>query len=74
MREAAGLVAALMSGAVAMHLNVGNPLRKAIPAALMLAPGAAIVALRWSRGPREAGRITATHTRPCEGRPISAIL
>jgi hypothetical protein len=45
-RAAAGLVAVLMLGAVAMHLKVSDPLRKAIPAALMLALSAAIVALR----------------------------
>jgi hypothetical protein len=45
-RAAAGLVAVLMLGAVAMHLKVGDPLRKALPAALVLAMSAAIVALR----------------------------
>ena len=45
-RAAAGLVAVLMLGAVAMHLKVSDPLRKAVPAALMLAMSAAIVALR----------------------------
>ena len=45
-RAAAGLVAMLMLGAVAMHLKVSDPLRKAIPAALVLAMSAAIVALR----------------------------
>ena len=45
-RAAAGLVAALMIGAVAMHLKVGDPLMKSLPAALMLALSAAIVALR----------------------------
>lgn len=45
-RAAAGLVAVLMLGAVAMHLKVSDPLRKAIPAALVLAMSAAIVALR----------------------------
>jgi hypothetical protein len=45
-RAAAGLVAALMIGAVAMHLKVGDPLMKSLPAALMLAMSAAIVALR----------------------------
>ena len=43
---AAGLVAALMVGALAMHLKVGDPLMKSLPAALMLAMSAAIVALR----------------------------
>lgn len=45
-REAAGLVVALMVGALAMHLKVGDPLMKSLPAALMLALSAAIVALR----------------------------
>ena len=45
-RAAAGLVATLMVGALAMHLKVGDPLMKSIPAALMLAMSAAIVALR----------------------------
>ena len=45
-RAAAGLVAALMIGALAMHLKVGDPLMKSLPAALMLALSAAIVALR----------------------------
>jgi len=45
-RAAAGLVGALMIGAVAMHLKVGDPLMKSLPAALMLALSAAIVALR----------------------------
>jgi hypothetical protein len=45
-RAAAGLVAVLMLGAVAMHLKVSDPLRKAIPAALVLAMSVAIVALR----------------------------
>ena len=45
-RAAAGLVAALMVGAVAMHLKVGDPPVKSLPAALMLALSAAIVALR----------------------------
>ena len=45
-RAAAGLVAALMIGAVAMHLKVGDPPMKSLPAALTLAMSAAIVALR----------------------------
>jgi hypothetical protein len=45
-RAAAGLVAALMVGAIAMHVKVGDPLMKSLPAALMLAMSAAIVALR----------------------------
>ncbi len=45
-REAAGLVAALMLGAIVMHLKVGDPVVKSLPAAVMLAMSAAIVALR----------------------------
>lgn len=47
-REAAGVVAVLMIGAIAMHLKVGDPLLKSLPAALMLAMSAAIVVLRQS--------------------------
>lgn len=43
---AAGLVAALMVGALAMHVRVGDPPMKSLPAALMLAMSVAIVALR----------------------------
>jgi hypothetical protein len=45
-QAAAGLVAVLMLGAVAMHVKVGDPLVKSLPAVLMLAMSAAIVALR----------------------------
>jgi hypothetical protein len=45
-RAVAGLVVALMVGALAMHFKVGDPLMKSLPAALMLAMSAAIVALR----------------------------
>ncbi|NJN64187.1 MAG: DoxX family protein [Acidobacteria bacterium] len=45
-RTAAGTVAALMIGAVAMHLKVGDPAMKSLPAALMLVMSALIVALR----------------------------
>jgi uncharacterized membrane protein YphA (DoxX/SURF4 family) len=45
-RAAAGLVAVLMIGAIAMHFKVGDPPMKSLPAALMLAMSAAIVALR----------------------------
>jgi uncharacterized membrane protein YphA (DoxX/SURF4 family) len=47
-QAAAGLVAALMVGALAMHLKVGDPPMKSLPAALMLAMSAAIVLLRSS--------------------------
>jgi hypothetical protein len=45
-QAAAGLVAVLMLGAVAMHFKVGDPLVKSLPAVLMFAMSAAIVALR----------------------------
>lgn len=45
-REAAGLIAVLMLGAIVMHIKVGDPVMKSLPAALMLAMSAAIVALR----------------------------
>jgi uncharacterized membrane protein YphA (DoxX/SURF4 family) len=45
-RAAAGLVAVLMIGALAMHFKVGDPLMKSLPAALMLALSLAIVNLR----------------------------
>jgi DoxX-like family len=45
-QAAAGLVVALMIGAIAMHLKVGDPPMKSLPAAVMLALSAAIVALR----------------------------
>jgi len=44
-REAAALVAALMVGAIAMHLKVRDPLVRALPATAMLAMCLAIVAL-----------------------------
>lgn len=45
-REAAGVVAALMIGAIAVHLKVGDPLVKSLPAALMLAMSVTIAVLR----------------------------
>ncbi len=45
-RIAAGIVAALMIGAIAMHVKVGDPAVKSLPAALMLVMSALIVALR----------------------------
>jgi len=42
---AAAVVAALMLGAIAMHLKVRDPLVRALPATAMLAMSAAIVAL-----------------------------
>lgn len=45
-RIAAGVVAVLMVGALAMHVKVRDPLVKALPAALMLAMCLAIVLLR----------------------------
>ena len=44
-RAAAALVAALMVGAVAMHLKVRDPLLRALPATAMLVMNVAIVAL-----------------------------
>lgn len=43
---AAGVVAALMIGAIAMHIRVKDPARKSVPAALMLAMCIGIVLLR----------------------------
>ena len=42
---AAAVVAVLMMGAVAMHLKVGDPVSKFVPAALMLAMSGAICAI-----------------------------
>jgi hypothetical protein len=42
---AAGVVAALMVGAIAMHVKVGDPVRKAVPATAMLAMSTAIALL-----------------------------
>ncbi len=44
-RLAAGVVAALMVGALAMHLKVGDPVKRSVPAALMLLMSGAIVLL-----------------------------
>ncbi len=44
-RLAAGVVAALMVGALVMHVKVGDPAKKSVPAALMLLLSAAIVFL-----------------------------
>lgn len=44
-RTAAGVVAALMVGALAMHAKVGDPLKRSVPAALMLVMSGAIVLL-----------------------------
>ncbi len=43
---AAAVVAALMVGALAMHVKVGDPIKKSVPAALMLVMSLAIVILR----------------------------
>lgn len=45
-RLAALVVAVLMMGAVAMHVKVGDPIKKSVPAVLMLAMSTAIVLLR----------------------------
>jgi uncharacterized membrane protein YphA (DoxX/SURF4 family) len=42
---AAAVIAVLMMGAVAMHLKVGDPVSKFVPAALMLAMSGAICAI-----------------------------
>ena len=42
---AAAVIAVLMMGAVAMHLKVGEPVSKYVPAALMLAMSGAICAI-----------------------------
>ena len=45
---AAAVVAVLMAGAVAMHVKVGDPVSKFVPAALMLAMSSAICVIsRW---------------------------
>ena len=43
---AAGVVVTLMVGALAMHIKVGDPLMKSVPAALMLVMSVAILLLR----------------------------
>lgn len=45
-RIAAGVVAALMVGALIMHVKVGDPLRKSVPAGIMLLLSTAILLLR----------------------------
>jgi hypothetical protein len=42
---AAGVIAALMIGALAMHVKVGDPAKRSVPAAIMLVMSAAIVLL-----------------------------
>lgn len=42
---AAGVIAALMVGAILMHVKVGDPVKKAVPATLMLAMSVTIVLL-----------------------------
>jgi hypothetical protein len=44
-REAAAVIAALMVGALLMHVKVGDPIKKAAPATIMLVLSASIVAL-----------------------------
>jgi hypothetical protein len=44
-RIAAGVVAALMVGALLMHVKVGDPIKRAVPATLMLVMCGAIVLL-----------------------------
>ena len=45
---AASVVAVLMAGAIAMHVNVGDPLKKSLPALAVLVLCAIIIAGRWS--------------------------
>ena len=45
-RPAAMVVLVLMLGAIAMHVKVGDPMVKSVPAVLMLAMSAGIVLLR----------------------------
>lgn len=45
-RIAAGVVAALMVGALIMHVKVGDPLKKSVPAGIMLLLSTAILLLR----------------------------
>jgi hypothetical protein len=42
---AAGVIAALMVGALGMHVKVGDPAKRSVPAALMLAMSVTIVLL-----------------------------
>ncbi len=42
---AAGIVATLMVGAIAMHVKIGDPIMRSVPAALMLLMSSAIVVL-----------------------------
>jgi hypothetical protein len=44
-RLAAAIIAALMVGALLMHLKVGDPIKRAVPATVMLVLSAAIVVL-----------------------------
>jgi uncharacterized membrane protein YphA (DoxX/SURF4 family) len=44
-KVAAGVVAVLMVGALAMHMKVGDPVKRSVPAALMLVMCAAILLL-----------------------------
>jgi uncharacterized membrane protein YphA (DoxX/SURF4 family) len=45
---AATLVALLMAGAVAMHVKVGDPFKKSVPALSVLLLCAVIIAGRWT--------------------------
>jgi hypothetical protein len=44
-RLAAAVIAALMVGALLMHVKVGDPIKRAVPATIMLVLSAAIVVL-----------------------------
>ena len=45
---AASVVAALMVGAIAMHIKVADPFKKSLPALVMLTLSLLMVAGRWS--------------------------
>ena len=44
---AASVIAALMAGAVAMHIKVGDPLKKSLPALSVIALSGIIIAGHW---------------------------
>lgn len=46
-REAAAVIAVLMVGALLMHVKVGDPIKKAVPATIMLALSASIALLSF---------------------------
>lgn len=46
---AAGVVAVLMAGALAMHIKVGDPVKKSLPAFTVLILSLVIIAGHWQR-------------------------